>query len=379
MTKQRLLPWEVEIYQALPDAGVGKLIVTRLGSVSYLELSRRQFDEAHLHAVARDARLTRRTRRLIGLRRRRSLLAMRLLTGLMVGMLALAVGLWFERLHARHQQHRLLDVLSEASEVPVGSMPDVREASPLSAIVRRAQFLAQSAESDRARLQVLELALRAYVDSTRHLIHHDNERVLTRLEGAGLDRSKLVGTGALNQTQGKGGAFESSPVSTLMEALVGERHRDALLLNNELRAFMMALPTVDPMRDMRLTSSFGMRRHPLLGRMEFHTGTDYVSDTDRTVRASMGGTVVQSGMNGGFGISVTIRNDFGVETLYAHLASTTATLGERLVPGSPLGQMGNTGWSSGPHLHYEVRYDKAPLNPSKVLAFTQDVLAHAKH
>ena len=54
--KQRLLPWEAEIYQALPDIGVGKLIVTRLGSVSYLELSRRQFEEAHPSAGARDAR-----------------------------------------------------------------------------------------------------------------------------------------------------------------------------------------------------------------------------------------------------------------------------------------------------------------------------------
>jgi murein DD-endopeptidase MepM/ murein hydrolase activator NlpD len=350
-----------------------------LGSVRYLDLSRRQLEEAHRLVAARDARLRRRTRRLIGLRRRRNLLGIWLLSGFLVGMLALAVVLWSERLQSRHQQHRLLDLLSEANRMPFGPMPEVQEASPFSAIVRRAQALSQSAESDRARLQVLELALRAYVDSTRHLIHHDNERVLTQLEEAGLDRSKLVGTGALTQTQGKGGAFESSPVSTLMEALVGERHRDALMLNNELRTFMMALPAADPMHGMRLTSSFGMRRHPLLGRMEFHTGTDYVSDTDRTVRASMAGTVVQSGMNGGYGISVMIRNDFGVETLYAHLASTTATVGERVTLGTSLGQMGNTGWSSGPHLHYEVRYDKAPLNPSKVLAFTQDVLAHAKH
>jgi len=112
-----------------------------------------------------------------------------------------------------------------------------------------------------------------------------------------------------------------------------------------------------------LTSGFGLRRHPLFGIARMHQGVDIAAPWGTPVWAAAAGTVVYAGWFGGYGKLVVVDHGGGVATLYGHLSSIAVSPGDRVAAGDVLGRVGSTGYSTGPHLHFEIRVDGRPVDP----------------
>lgn len=117
----------------------------------------------------------------------------------------------------------------------------------------------------------------------------------------------------------------------------------------------------------QVTSPFGWRRHPIFGVRKFHTGVDLAGPNHSSIRAADSGNVLYTGWYGGYGKVVIISHGKGMATLYAHLSKAAVSVGQNVSKGDVIGHEGTTGFSTGPHLHFEVRVDGKPNNPMSYL------------
>ncbi|MGH6914217.1 MAG: M23 family metallopeptidase, partial [Geminicoccales bacterium] len=131
-----------------------------------------------------------------------------------------------------------------------------------------------------------------------------------------------------------------------------------------LRKFLLRTP-VD---GARLSSRFGMRRHPILGYTRMHQGVDFAAPSGTPIYAAGNGRVVEARRNGGYGNYVEIRHNSEYSTAYAHLSRFAKGMspGRRVTQGQVIGYVGTTGRSTGPHLHFEVRKHGSQINPLKL-------------
>ncbi len=117
----------------------------------------------------------------------------------------------------------------------------------------------------------------------------------------------------------------------------------------------------------RLTSGFGARRHPVLGRMRMHKGVDYAARTGTPIMAAGDARVVSAGWHGGYGNAVVLDHGRGYTTLYGHMSRVgKIKRGQRISQGTVIGYVGSTGMSTGPHLHYEFRINGVHRNPLSI-------------
>lgn len=121
----------------------------------------------------------------------------------------------------------------------------------------------------------------------------------------------------------------------------------------------LAWPLANPV----LTSSFGYRTHPIYGGRRLHAGVDLRASIGTPVTAARSGVVVSAGWRGAYGMAVIIDHGDGFATLSAHLSGVSVSAGQRVATGDVVGATGNTGGSTGPHLHFEVRIDGVPVDP----------------
>ncbi len=131
-----------------------------------------------------------------------------------------------------------------------------------------------------------------------------------------------------------------------------------------LSGLPLGLPTVG-----RLTSGFGYRNSPFSGRRTAHKGIDIAGERLAVVKATAPGVVTRAGRYGGYGNAVVIKHDNGFETLFGHLDKVTVKKNEEVCRGQQVGQLGSTGRSTGPHLHYEVRLEKVHRDPLRFAEF----------
>ncbi len=132
------------------------------------------------------------------------------------------------------------------------------------------------------------------------------------------------------------------------------------------------MPTICPVApdQVRLSSSYGYRRDPKDGTTRFHEGLDFAGRIGLPVYVTGNATVVDVGFDFfGYGHFVTVDHGFGYKTRYAHLSKVLVSEGQALRRGDQLGEMGNTGKSTGPHLHYEIIHKDRPVNPYKFFDF----------
>jgi murein DD-endopeptidase MepM/ murein hydrolase activator NlpD len=117
----------------------------------------------------------------------------------------------------------------------------------------------------------------------------------------------------------------------------------------------------------RVTSSFGMRKHPILGRMRGHMGIDYAAGTGTPIMAAGDARVEFVGRKGGYGNAVILNHGGGRTTLYGHMSRFAGIhVGQRVAQGTVIGYVGSTGLATGPHLHYEFRVNGVHVNPLKM-------------
>lgn len=119
----------------------------------------------------------------------------------------------------------------------------------------------------------------------------------------------------------------------------------------------------------RFTSPYGYRADPFTGVRSFHTGIDMAAPQGTAVKATMSGTVSAVGYTNVYGNYVIIRHEGGYQTLYAHLQSYSVKMGQKLNQGQRIGALGNTGYSTGPHLHFSVYKNGKAIDPTSVLKF----------
>lgn len=169
---------------------------------------------------------------------------------------------------------------------------------------------------------------------------------------------------------GQGGPF--IPVSASVNARNVVEHKlmaSVATLGGEverwekLRLILHSLPLTAPIDHYYISSGFGERIDPINGEAAIHEGVDMVGALRSEVLATAPGTVVMAGWQSGYGRVVEIDHGFGIHTFYAHLDSIQVTKGQTVDYRDVLGRLGTTGRTSGPHVHYEVRYDKKALDP----------------
>jgi len=117
----------------------------------------------------------------------------------------------------------------------------------------------------------------------------------------------------------------------------------------------------------RITSEYGMRYHPILKQNKLHTGMDIGAPQGAKVVAADDGKVITVTYNSAYGNMIIIDHGGGISTLYAHLSRFATTQGAMVKKGQTIGYVGSTGWSTGPHLHFEVRKNGTPVNPKSYL------------
>lgn len=132
-------------------------------------------------------------------------------------------------------------------------------------------------------------------------------------------------------------------------------------LSDNLR-LISSTPSIAPVRGI-FTSAFGYRRDPITGQRAFHSGVDISAPPGKPVKSSADGVVTKTEQYGGLGRAVFIAHGFGVTTVYGHLSRINVTPGQRLERGAIVGLVGNSGRSTGYHLHYEVQLNGEPTNP----------------
>lgn len=153
--------------------------------------------------------------------------------------------------------------------------------------------------------------------------------------------------------------------------VVQSKSLDSILVMMEEKDKMIAsLPSIKPVRSdmlkksMAQMSGFGLRVHPIYKVRKMHKGIDFSAKTGTPIYASGDGTIsrVQNSRSG-YGNNVMINHGYGYESLYAHMSKILVKPGQKVKKGQKIGLVGSTGRSTGPHLHYEVHYKGAPVNP----------------
>jgi murein DD-endopeptidase MepM/ murein hydrolase activator NlpD len=140
---------------------------------------------------------------------------------------------------------------------------------------------------------------------------------------------------------------------------------------------VISVPSRMPLSGFRMTSDYGMRTHPVLGRRKRHKGVDLAAPTGTPVYATADGMIGRADYSRSYGLVIYVDHGADLETRYAHLSKLAVAEGERVRKGDLIGYVGSTGRSTGPHLHYEVRVDGVAVNPIPYMVETDTQVAAA--
>ncbi|MCT4621277.1 MAG: M23 family metallopeptidase [Marinisporobacter sp.] len=164
----------------------------------------------------------------------------------------------------------------------------------------------------------------------------------------------------------------SAPMEETMKILATKMDQETENLNvligdvKKQLKFLDAKPNKMPTKG-KITSKFGYRRSPFTGRRDFHTGIDIANKIGTPVRTAGTGIVTFAGWNSAYGKMIIISHGYGYRSLYAHNSSLLVKVGQKVQEGDTIAKMGNTGRSTGPHVHFEVHYNGQQIDPQRVL------------
>lgn len=200
--------------------------------------------------------------------------------------------------------------------------------------------------------------------------YKDTERLIRRL---GLTPQRLVSQSSL----GMGGPLVDASFKQGTFSSLEPQFKQLFLSWNRLDLLekaTLSIPSLRPVRSFTFTSSFGVRYDPFSGSRAMHTGVDLAGSMGQPIRAAAAGTVIRAAYWGAYGKVIEIDHGRGLTTRYGHLSNIRVRTGDQIEQGQLIGSMGNTGRSTGTHLHYEVRIDGRAVNPMPFLEASADVL-----
>ena len=195
-------------------------------------------------------------------------------------------------------------------------------------------------------------------------LRNDLHQINATLVSLGLSEETLVKSANKYSNHMVGAVF--NPIE--LDKSLDEKYQklaDNIGLWNGLNKLRTILPMGGPVRDMRITSRYGVRNDPFTGEKKQHKGIDFAGQIGTELMAVAPGRVISAGERSGYGTTVEIDHGLGFTTLYAHLSKITVSRGDWVRAGTIVGLGGSSGRSTGPHLHYEIRYKGNPFNPEK--------------
>ena len=255
----------------------------------------------------------------------------------------------------------------EAAVLPDGGV-DTLPVAPSASVPERVSMLSTS-------LDTIETMQGRQIAALDTKVQRSLGRYREALATAGLSEARLATSHA---QPGLGGPFvplmHEDDGSPFARAAVGLQLTMSQAIN--LNASMSHVPLAKPLRgDPEITSPFGPRIDPFLGRAAMHTGVDLSEDTGTEVRVTAPGRVTVAGPVSGYGIMVEVDHGAGLSTRYAHLSEADVSVGETVRLDQPIGLVGATGRATGPHLHYETRIDGEAVDPIRFMAAGQRLQA----
>lgn len=261
------------------------------------------------------------------------------------------------------QGNDMLGILSEAL---------AETAQERDQVIADAQAALHDAEEARLDLALMEEKNEQIFRQLEDAMTVSVEPLTKMFNAAGLDTKTLMEE-VRRGYSGQGGPMMPISFSTSGGDLTPEAQRANRLLDqmDQLNMYRIAAetaPFANPLKSaFRYTSGFGMR----WGRM--HKGTDFAARYGTPIHATADGVVVHADWLSGYGRLIKIKHEFGIETRYAHLAKIRVKEGQRVSRGELIGDMGNSGRSTGTHLHYEVRVNGRAVNPMTFIKAGRDV------
>jgi murein DD-endopeptidase MepM/ murein hydrolase activator NlpD len=235
-----------------------------------------------------------------------------------------------------------------------------------SAVNRRVEVL--RLKSENAELFEVNRQLETTIAEVQGRLDEFEERTTRLALAAGMEAQAVgfSGVGSAATRVGSGGPYDRLPESP--EALTAQGRWVQAQLDlvegrlTEQNHLLASTPTVAPVVGL-ITDGFGRRKDPFTGRLAYHRGLDISARRGTPIQAPADGIVVFTGRNGGLGRCVRISHDFGFTTVYGHLDKILVEPGAEVHRGQEIGLLGNSGRSTGPHLHYEVHVNGVSKNP----------------
>lgn len=206
-------------------------------------------------------------------------------------------------------------------------------------------------------------AVSALTKENTDVLHANLKQINSTIVSLGLSENSLVKSANKYSNPLVGAAF--SPIE--FDKDLDEKYQklaNGLERWNGLRRLNEILPLGKPVNS-RVTSNYGTRNDPFTGKPKKHRGIDFAGKIGTELMAVAPGRVVSAGERVGYGTTVEIDHGLGFTTLYAHLSQINVSRGDWVRPGTVIGLAGSSGRSTGPHLHYEIRYKGAPFDPTK--------------
>lgn len=259
-----------------------------------------------------------------------------------------------------------------------GYLEAVLDCGSIEELFVRARLLSDLMEQDNQVLAAIK-DLEARVEDQKRALEEERARVAEmeksqKLAAAKLQEAVESCVASLEELEAARSAKEKILAAAQKEEAAWRAQEDQLLAESRritelLRAASVSSPTKEGSGVLAwpvvgtVTSGFGYRIHPIFHVRKMHTGIDIDADMGDPIKAASAGTVVSAGWRGGYGRCVVIQHSGGLATLYAHLSVISVSVGEKVNQGQVIGKVGSTGYSTGPHLHFEVRVNGEAVDP----------------
>ena len=221
------------------------------------------------------------------------------------------------------------------------------------------ESMASIADADNVIVETVATLTQTNTDDLQQNI----KRINSTLATLGLSQQTLIKNANKYTNPLVGAAFSPIEFDKELDSKY-QKLADGLERWNGLRRLNEVLPLGKPVKS-RITSNYGTRNDPFTGKHKKHRGIDFAGKIGTELMAVAPGRVVSAGERVGYGTTVEIDHGLGFTTLYAHLSQILVSRGDWVRPGTVIGLAGSSGRSTGPHLHYEIRYKGTPFDPTK--------------
>lgn len=250
---------------------------------------------------------------------------------------------------------------------PVGYLDVLLDSTDFRDFVARSYLISRVVEQDLALYRQVAVERRQRQDVQASLVVHTEELSAAREQWTlrteetsrlAAERRQLLNRVRVERREQEAAIRELEAESQRITEIIRQatqRGRGPVLT---LRGGSLLRPLAGP-----ISSGYGWRIHPIFGTREFHTGIDIAAPYGTPIQAAQGGVVIFNGWMRGYGMLVILDHGDGLTTTYSHLSTSFVRAGDRVARGAVIAKVGSTGWSTGPHLFFEVRSDGRPVNP----------------